>query len=101
MKETSGVQRKEKHSRQREQHVQGLCDRKERDCSRISVATKQIDSNLKERQKDIHTLLHIKQITNKNLLYSTGNSTQYSVMAYMGKEYLKKKKKSGYMYMYN
>ena len=24
--------------------------------------------------------------TNKNLLYSTGNSIQYSVMAYMGKE---------------
>ena len=27
-------------------------------------------------------LLHIKQITNKNLLYSTGNSIQYSVMTY-------------------
>ena len=35
---------------------------------------------------DIYTLLYIKQIANKNLLYSTGNSTQYSVMAYMGKE---------------
>ena len=35
---------------------------------------------------DICTLLYIKQITNKNLLYSTGNSTQYSVMAYMVKE---------------
>ena len=35
---------------------------------------------------DINTLLHIKQITNKDLLYSTGNSIQYSVMAYMGKE---------------
>ena len=35
---------------------------------------------------DVYTLLHIKQITNKDLLYSTGNSTQYSVMAYMGKE---------------
>ena len=35
---------------------------------------------------DIYTLLYIKQITNKDLLYSTGNSTQYSVMAYMGKE---------------
>ena len=34
---------------------------------------------------DIYTLLEIKQITNKDLLYSTGNSTQYSVMAYMGK----------------
>ena len=36
---------------------------------------------------DIYTLLYIKQITNKDLLYSTGNSTQYSVMAYMGKEF--------------
>ena len=35
---------------------------------------------------DIYTLLYIKYITNKDLLYSTGNSTQYSVMAYMGKE---------------
>ena len=35
---------------------------------------------------DIYTLLYIKQITNKNLLYSTGNSTQYSVMTYTGKE---------------
>ena len=30
-------------------------------------------------------LVYIEQITNKNLLYSTGNSTPYSVMAYMGK----------------
>ena len=34
---------------------------------------------------DIYTLLYIKQMTNKDLLYSTGNSTRYSVMAYMGK----------------
>ena len=34
---------------------------------------------------DIYTLLYIKQITNKNLLYSTGDSSQYSVMTYMGK----------------
>ena len=33
-----------------------------------------------------YTPIYIKQITNKDLLYSTGNSTQYSVMAYMGKE---------------
>ena len=33
-----------------------------------------------------YTLLYIKYITNKDLLYSTGNSTQYSVVAYMGKE---------------
>ena len=32
------------------------------------------------------TLLYIKQTTNKNLLYSTGNSSQYSVMTYIGEE---------------
>ena len=46
---------------------------------------------------DTYPLLYIKQITNKDLLYSPGNSTQYSVMAYMEKN----PKKSGYMYMYN
>ena len=34
---------------------------------------------------DIYTLLYIKLITNKDLLYSTGNSAQYTVMTYMGK----------------
>ena len=40
---------------------------------------------------DIYTPLYIKLITNKNLLYSTENSTQYSVMVYMGKESKKKR----------
>ena len=31
-------------------------------------------------------LLYIEKIINKDLLYSTGNSTQYSVIIYMGKE---------------
>ena len=35
---------------------------------------------------NIQTLLYIRQITNKDLLYSTGNSTQYSVITYMRKE---------------
>ena len=35
---------------------------------------------------DIFTLLHVKQINNEDLLYSTANSAQYSVMTYMGKE---------------
>ena len=39
---------------------------------------------------DIYTLLYINQITNKNLMYSTGNSTQYSVKIYVGKESEKK-----------
>ena len=43
---------------------------------------------------DRYTLLNIKQITNKDLLYRTGNSTQYSVMTYNRKRTLKK---SGYM----
>ena len=33
-----------------------------------------------------HTHTHIYKIDNKDLLYSTGNSPQYSVMTYMGKE---------------
>ena len=32
-----------------------------------------------------YTHTHIKQITNKDLLHSTVNSTQYSVMTYLGK----------------
>ena len=35
---------------------------------------------------DTYTPLRIKEITNKDLLYITENSAQYSVMAYMGKE---------------
>ena len=35
---------------------------------------------------DIYTPLYIKYISNKDLLYSTGKSTQYPVMAYIGKE---------------
>ena len=32
---------------------------------------------------DTYMLLYTKYITNKDLLYSTGNSTQYSIMTYM------------------
>ena len=35
---------------------------------------------------DIYSQPYIKWITNKDLLYSTGNCTQYSVMIYMRKE---------------
>ena len=44
---------------------------------------------------DIYTLLYIKLTTNKDLLYSTENSTQPSVMTYMGKE-----SKKEWMYVY-
>ena len=39
---------------------------------------------------DIYTLPYIEQIIDENLLYSTGNLTQYSVIAFMGKESFKK-----------
>ena len=45
----------------------------------------------------IHTLLCINKITNENLLYYTGNSTQYSVMTCITKNL----NKSGYLYMNN
>ena len=39
-----------------------------------------------ETEIDRYTLLYIKQVTSEDLVYSTGNSTQYLVMTYMGKE---------------
>ena len=45
---------------------------------------------------DIYTVLYVKQIANKDLLYSTGNSTQFSAMIYMEK---KSEKKCMYMYV--
>ena len=41
---------------------------------------------------DMYTLLYLTWITNKDLLCGTESSSQYSVMAYIGKESLKKKK---------
>ena len=46
----------------------------------------------------VHTLLYIKQVINKDLLYSTGNSTQYLKITYNGKEY---EKYVCIIYMYN
>ena len=45
---------------------------------------------------DTYSLLYIKQTTNKDLLTSTGNSIQHSVMAYVGK---KSKKEWVYVYV--
>ena len=42
-----------------------------------------------------YALLYIKWITNKDLLYSTGNYTQYFVIACKGKE-----SENEYMYLY-
>ena len=35
---------------------------------------------------NIYTLLYIKYIINNGLLYNTGNSIQYPVITYVGKE---------------
>ena len=34
----------------------------------------------------LNSLLYIKQVINKDLLYSIGDSTQYSITIYVGKE---------------
>ena len=38
---------------------------------------------------DICILLYVKQLINKDLLYITGNYTQYSVIVYVEKEFKK------------
>ena len=45
---------------------------------------------------DIYILLYFKWITKKDLLYSTWNSSQYYVVAWMGGEF----GENGYMNMY-
>ena len=45
---------------------------------------------------DLHTLLCLKWITNKDLLYSTGKSAQYHVAAWMARGELGENR---YMYM--
>ena len=42
---------------------------------------------VREFGMDMYTLLYLKWITNKGLLYSTGNSDQYYVSAWMGVEF--------------
>ena len=40
--------------------------------------------------------MYMEGMVNRDLLYSTGNSTQYSVITYMGEKCEKKKKRSVY-----
>ena len=44
-------------------------------------------SKERPRRIDMYTLLYLKWITNKALLYSTWNSTQYYEAAWMGAEF--------------
>lgn len=50
----------------------------------------------RDTESDIHTLLYIKQTTRKDLLDNTGNSTQDSVMTYVGEE---SEKEQTYVYV--
>ena len=45
---------------------------------------------VREVLMDMYTLLYLKQVTNKDLLYSTGNSAQCYVAAWMGGEFGRK-----------
>ena len=45
---------------------------------------------------DLYTLLYLEQLSNKDLLYSTRNSAQCYVAAWMVGEF----EENGYMYMY-
>ena len=47
---------------------------------------------------DMYPLLYLKWITNKVLLYSTGNSAQYYVAAWMGGEFGREMDTRMYMY---
>ena len=47
---------------------------------------------------NIYILLYIKWINNKDLLYSTGNYTQYLIITYNGNE--SEKEYNVYMYIY-
>ena len=51
---------------------------------------------VREFWMDTYTLLYLKWITNKGLLYSTGNSDQYYVSAWMGGEF-----KGEWIHVYN
>ena len=51
---------------------------------------------VREFGMDMYTLLYLKWITNKDLLYSTGNSAQCYVAAWMGREF----GENGCMYIY-
>ena len=42
---------------------------------------------VREFWMDMYTLLYLKRITNKDVLYSTGNSAQCYVAAWLGREF--------------
>ena len=67
-----------------------------KDIKRYSTTIYKIYIYKKQVNKD---LLYIKQVNNKDLLYSTGNYTQYPIIAYSGKE-SEKEYIDVYLYIY-
>ena len=55
---------------------------------------------VRELGMDMYTLLYLKWITNKEPLYSTGNSAQCYVAAQMGAQMGAEFEGNGYMYMH-
>ena len=55
------------------------------------------DRTVRDFGKVMYTLLYLKWITNKDLLYSTWNSAKCYVPAWMGRGLWE----NGYMYMYD
>ena len=55
----------------------------------VSRWVKREEGIVREFEIDMHTLLYLKWITNKDLLYSTWNSAQCYVAAWMGGEFEK------------
>ena len=53
---------------------------------------------VREFGTEVYTLLYLKQITGKDLLYNTGNSAQCYVAAWMGEE---RRGKKGFKYTYD
>ena len=51
------------------------------------IKTRMGEGTVREFGMDVYTLLYLKWITNKDLLYSTGNSAQCYVAAWTGGEF--------------
>ena len=59
-------------------------------CNNLMVTRgKDGEGIVRESGMDMDTLLDLTWRTSKDLLSSTGNSAQYSLVTYMGKEFLK------------
>ena len=54
---------------------------------RLPVREGSEEGIVREFRMDVYTLLYLKWITNKDLLYSTGTSAQCYVAAWMGEEF--------------